>query len=315
MGVIQGYLVYGGVVAVRKIEVEDTFAEAFPMWVSRVLITATNEKWALTSAQAATGFGVSIIMSPAEAGIERVLSPKETPDGRPGVLIHFYHNSGFGLKDQLLRRTGQCILTCPTTAAFDGRGDLAVKKLKIGRSVRYFGDGFEKKDTIGGRTVWRIPVMEGEFIVEDKFGVKMGVAGGNFLILAESQKAGLEAAERAVEEVVGKVEGVVMSFPGGVCRSGSKVGSMKYKLPASTNQFYCPVLKEVVPDSKIPEGVKCVYELIYNGLGLRPVKEAMKRGIEAAAKVPGVVKISAANFGGKLGPFKIHLKKLGLELN
>lgn len=298
----------------RKIEIEDTFAEAFPMWVSRVLITGINEKWALISARAATGFGVSVIMSPAEAGIERVLSPQETPDGRPGVLVQFYHNSGHFLKDQLLKRTGQCILTCPTTAAFDGLGDLAVKRLKIGRSLRYFGDGFEKKDTVGGRSVWRIPVMEGEFLVEDKFGVKMGVAGGNFLILAEDQKAGLEASERAVEDVLGKVEGVVMSFPGGVCRSGSKVGSMKYKLPASTNQFYCPALRETVPETKIPEGVKSVYEIIYNGIGLKPVKEAMKRGIEAAVKVPGVVKISAANFGGKLGPFKIHLKKLDLEI-
>ena len=296
------------------VEIEDTFAEAFPMWVSRILITATNEKWALTSAQAATGFAVSVIMSPVEAGIEKIISQAETPDNRPGVIIQMFHSSGHWLKDQMMRRVGQCILTCPTTAAFDALGDQAVKKLKIGSSLRYFGDGYQKKDVIQGRIVWRIPVMEGEFVIESKFGVKSGVAGGNFLILAESNEAALEAAEKSIEAVSGKIDGVTMTFPGGVCRSGSKVGSLKYKLPASTNQQYCPALRETVPDSKIPEGVKSVYEIIFNGLNLRCVKEAMKYGIEASIKVPGVVKISAANFGGKLGPYKIQLKKLGIEV-
>ncbi|MHC1564694.1 MAG: formylmethanofuran--tetrahydromethanopterin N-formyltransferase [Candidatus Hecatellaceae archaeon] len=293
------------------VEIEDTFAEAFPMWVSRILITAENEKWALTSAEAATGFAVSIIMSPAEAGIERTVPPSETPDGRPGVYIHIYHNTGFGLKDQLIRRVGQCILTCPTTAAFDGLAGRAVKRLKIGGSLRYFGDGFQKKDKVGDRTVWRIPVMEGEFVIEHRFGVKLGVAGGNFLILAENQKAGLEAAEKAVE-AIGHVEEVVLPFPGGVCRSGSKVGSMKYKLPASTNHLYCPALKDVVAETLIPKNVNNVYEIVINGLTLPAVRKAMKIGIEAAVQVPGVVKISAANFGGKLGPHKIQLKTLGI---
>lgn len=281
------------------------------MWVSRVLITAENEKWALNSARAATGFAVSIIMSPAEAGIERFASPSETPDGRPGVYIHIYHNTGFGLKDQLIRRVGQCILTCPTTAAFDGLAGRGVKRLKIGGSLRYFGDGFQKKDKVGDRVVWRIPVMEGEFIIEHRFGVKLGVAGGNFLILAESQKAGLEAAEKAVEAING-VEEVVLPFPGGICRSGSKVGSMKYKLPASTNHLYCPVLKDTVKETLVPENVNSVYEIVINGLTLKAVREAMKAGIKAAMQVPGIVKISAANFGGKLGPYKIYLKTLGI---
>ncbi|MHC1586113.1 MAG: formylmethanofuran--tetrahydromethanopterin N-formyltransferase [Candidatus Hecatellaceae archaeon] len=294
------------------VEIEDTFAEAFPMWVSRILITAENEKWALTSARAATGFAVSIIMSPAEAGIEGTVPPEQTPDGRPGVYIHIYHNTGFGLKDQLIRRVGQCILTCPTTAAFDGLGDRAVKRLKIGGSLRYFGDGFQKKDKIGDRTVWRIPVMEGEFIVEHRFGVKLGVAGGNFLILAENQKAGLEAAEKAVE-AIRHVKEVVLPFPGGICRSGSKVGSMRYKLPASTNHLYCPVLKEVVKETLVPKNVNSIYEIVINGLTLKAVREAMKVGIEAAMQIPGIIKISAANFGGKLGPYKIHLKTLGIS--
>jgi formylmethanofuran--tetrahydromethanopterin N-formyltransferase len=298
----------------RNVEIEDTFAEAFPMWASRLLITAANEKWAFTSAQAATGFAVSVIMSPAEAGIEKTVPQSGTPDGRPGVIIQVYHSSGHALKDQLMRRTGQCVMTAPTTAVFDAMGERAVKRLKIGSSLRYFGDGYQKKDTIGGRIVWCIPVMEGEFIIENKFGVKSGVAGGNFLVMADAANAGLVAAESAVEAVLGKVEGVIMSFPGGVCRSGSKVGSLKYKLPASTNQPFCPTLRSIVPETQIPENVKCVYELIYNGVNLASVKMAMKLGIEAAAKTPGVVKISAANFGGKLGPYKIQLKKLGLSL-
>ena len=295
------------------VEIEDTFAEAFPMWVSRILITADSEKWALTSARAATGFAVSVIMSPAEAGIEKTLSPEETPDHRPGVLIHLYHSSGHWLKDQMLRRIGQCVLTCPTTAVFDGMGDLAVKRLKIGGSLRYFGDGYQKRETMNGRTVWRIPVMEGEFIIEHRFGVKSGVAGGNFLILAESKEAALKAAEKVVETVSGMVDGVTMTFPGGVCRSGSKVGSLKYKLPASTNQLYCPTLRDIVSDTKIPENVKSVYEMIFNGLNLPSVKEAMKLGIESCLDIPGIIKISAANFGGKLGPYKVYLNKLGIK--
>lgn len=278
------------------------------------MITADSERWALTSARAATGFAVSVIMSPAEAGIERTVNPRETPDSRPGVIIQIYHNTGHGLKDQLLRRIGQCVLTCPTTAAFDAMGDKAVKRLKIGAALRYFGDGYQKKGKVGDRDIWRIPVMEGEFKIENRFGVKLGVAGGNFLILAENQKAGLEASERAVAATVGKVEGVIMSFPGGICRSGSKIGSLKYKLTASTNLAYCPTIRESFPDSTIPDDVGSVYELIYNGLNFTCVKEAMRKGIETTMETSGVMKISAANFGGKLGAHKLYLKKLGLKL-
>jgi len=291
--------------------VVDTFAEMFPMWVGRVLITAATEEWALTSARAATGFAVSIIMSPAEAGIEKTLPPEKTPDGRPGAVIQVYHTFGYGVKDQLIRRVGQCILTCPTTAAFNAM-EGAKKRLKIGASLRFFGDGFEKKDKIGNRTVWRIPVMEGEFLIEDRFGVKRGVAGGNFLILAKDQKAGLESAVRAAE-AIRRVEGAVLTFPGGVCRSGSKVGSMKYKLPASTNNPFCPTLKSVA-GSQLPAEVNSVYELVINGLDLQAVKQAMTEGVKAALRVPGVVKITAANYGGKLGPYRAYLKE-ALELS
>ncbi|MCD6243085.1 formylmethanofuran--tetrahydromethanopterin N-formyltransferase [Candidatus Bathyarchaeota archaeon] len=294
------------------VEIEDTFAEMFPMWVGRVLITAENEKWALTAANVATGFASSIIMSPAEAGVEGLVSPEETPDGRIGALIQIYHRTRAALKNQMVLRIGQCIMTCPTTAAFDGLPE-AKRKLKVGRSIRLFGDGFQRKSMVGDRKVWKIPVMEGVFIVEDIFGVAQAIAGGNFLILAENRSAGLKAAEEAVNAIKNNVRGVVLPFPGGVCRAGSKAGSLKYKLKASTNHPYCPVIRKLVPETKVTERVKCVYEIVINGLNLEVVKQAMAEGIKAAVKVPGIVKISAGNYGGRLGPYKAYLKDV-LEL-
>jgi len=294
------------------VEIEDTFAEMFPMWAGRILITADNEKWALTAARTATGFAASIIMSPAEAGIEGIVPPNKTPDGRVGTLIQIYHTTRRDLKTQMGLRIGQCIMTCPTTAAFNALPE-AKRKLKVGRSLRLFGDGFQKADVVAGRKVWRIPVMEGDFIVEDSFGVMRAVASGNFLILAESRKAGLQASEEAVKAISQKIRGVIMPFPGGICRSGSKVGSMKYKLAASTNHPFCPRLKKILPDSQVPENANSVYEIVINGLNSKVVKGAMAEGIKAAVKVPGVVKISAGNFGGKLGPFRAYLKEV-LEL-
>ena len=288
------------------VEVEETFAEAFPMVVGRILVTAANPSWAMTAGKTATGFASSIIMSPAEAAVEGgAVPPEETPDGRPGVYVQMWHRSRRELKLQMITRIGQCILTCPTTAAFDALPD-TVRKLKIGLALRKFGDGFQKRDRLGGRSVWRIPVMEGEFIIEDRFGVKKGVAGGNFIIMANSQAAALEAAEKAVQ-AMGTVEGVVLPFPGGICRSGSKVGSMKYKLPASTNHPFCPTLRTSISDSKIPETVQSVYELVFNGLDTEIIKRATGVGVAAAAKTSGVVKITAVNFGGKLGPYQIQL--------
>ena len=292
-----------------NVEIEDTFAEMFRMWVGRALITAENEKWALTAAEVATGFASSIIGSPAEAGIERLIPASETPDGRPGALIQIYQRTRSELKKQMIARIGQCVMTCPTTAVFNALHRTA-RKLEVGRSLRFFGDGFQKRDEMYGRKVWRIPVMEGEFIVENSFGVKRGVAGGNFFIMAENLKSGLSAAEAAVEAIRKNVEGVILPFPGGICRSGSKIGSLKYKLPASTNHFFCPKLRDIVPDSKVPEGVNTIYEIVINGLNLESVKKAMAEGIKAAADVPGVVKISAGNYGGKIGPIKVYLRDL-----
>jgi formylmethanofuran--tetrahydromethanopterin N-formyltransferase len=289
-------------------KIEDTFAEMFPLWAGRILITADNQKWALTAASVATGFATSVIMAPAEAAIERLVPADQTPDNRLGVFIQIYNRDRFELKHQLLERIGQCIMTCPTTAAFDGL-PVAKRKLNVGRSLRYFGDGFQKKATVGDRKCWKIPVMEGNFIVEDSFGATEAVAGGNFLILSQEKVSGLKAAVEAINAIKAKTTDVIMPFPGGICRSGSKAGSLKYKLKASTYHTYCPTLKTLVPDTQVPDNVNSVYEIVINGLTLDAVKNAVKQGVTAAASTPGVVKISAGNYGGKLGPYKAFLKE------
>lgn len=293
-------------------QIVDTFAEMFPMWSGRILITADSEKWALTAASVATGLATSIIMSPAEAGIEGVVPPEETPDNRVGVLIQIYNRNRFELKNQMILRIGQCIMTCPTASAFDAMPN-AKRKLKVGRSIRLFGDGFQRKGLVGNRKVWRIPVMEGEFIIEDTFGASEAIAGGNFLIFAKDKTSGLNASEAAVEAIKNKTKEVILPFPGGICRSGSKAGSLKYKLKASTNHPFCPRLKKLVSDSQLPENVNCVYEIVINGLTLEAVKKAMGEGIKAAANISGVIMISAGNYGGKLGPYRAFLKEV-LEL-
>jgi formylmethanofuran--tetrahydromethanopterin N-formyltransferase len=286
--------------------VQDTFAEMFPLWTGRILITAENQKWAEIAANVTTGFATSVIMAPAEAATERYVTAETTPDKRPGALVQIYNRDRFALKHQLMERIGQCIMTCPTTAAFNGLPGKRV--LRVGNSLRYFGDGFQKKTMVADRKCWKIPVMEGNFIVEDGFGAQEGVAGGNFMIFAENQVAGLQAAEAAADAIRTFAPDVIMPFPGGVCRAGSKAGSLKYKMKASTNHPYCPTLRTIVPDSVVPENVSSVYEIVMNGLSLEAVKNGMKQGVVAAAGVRGVVKISSGNYGGKLGPFKAFLK-------
>lgn len=294
------------------VKVQDTFAEMFALWAGRILITAQNEKWAQIAASVTTGFATSVIMAPAEAAIERPVPADQTPDKRPGILIQIYNRDRFELKHQLMERIGQCIMTCPTTAAFNGLTGKRV--LNVGSSLRYFGDGFQKKVMVGGRKCWKLPVMEGTFIVEDGFGAMEAVAGGNFMIFAETQQSGLKAAEAAADSIRANAPDVIMPFPGGVCRAGSKAGSLKYKMKASTNHPYCPTLRTLVPDSVVPENVQSVYEIVMNGLSLDAVKKGIKEGVVAAISVPGVVKISSGNYGGKLGPFKAFLKDaIGVE--
>ena len=291
----------------------DTYAEMFSMWAGRALVTAENEKWALTAARTATGFASSIIMSPAEAGIETTVSPEETPDRRPGVMIQVYQRERGALRLQMMYRLGQCVMTCPTAYAFDGLPK-AMRRMKVGKALSMFGDGYQERMKMGDRTVWKIPVMEGEFRIEERFGAMRGVAGGLFLVMADSVRNGLAATEASVEAIRARSKYVVLPFPGGICRSGSKTGSAKYKLGASTNQLYCPELRQSVPDSEIFDVVRSVYEVVINGLDMPAVTSAMATGMTTASGFEGVLGISAVNFGGRLGPYKAYLKEvLGLE--
>lgn len=285
------------------VTIDDTYAEAFPTWVARVIITAVTEEWAYKAAVEATGFATSAIGCPCEAGIESFLSGDETPDGRPGVAILICAGKK-KVKEQVVERLAECILTAPTTAVFDGLPDA---EERIAVKLHFFGDGYEYKKDVGGRNCWVIPIMNGEYVGEEDFGIVKGVAGGNFFVMGENQMAALVGAQAAVDAIA-SVCGVITSFPGGIVASGSKVGSTKYKfMPASTNEKYCPTLREKVPDSKVPEGVRAIYEIVIDGVDEDAVKEAMAEGIQAATTVPGVVFISAGNFGGSLGPFKINL--------
>jgi formylmethanofuran--tetrahydromethanopterin N-formyltransferase len=290
---------------IKGVEIEDTFAEAFEMWGARVLVTATNRRWVLTAAREATGFATSIIGCGCEAAIERELSLGETPDGRPGVSLLFFAPSAGDLEDQLLLRVGQAVMTCPTTACYNGLA--SDRQVVVGGKLRYFGDGFQISKLLEGRRFWRIPVMDGEFLVEERFGIQKGVAGGNLIILAETHEAALLAAEAAVG-AMRSVEGVALPFPGGIVRSGSKVGCRYRSLRASTNAAYCPTLRPLV-DSALPEGVNAAYEIVILGLCEEVVRAAMRAGIEPACR-PGVVRISAGNYGGKLGPVHIYLREL-----
>jgi formylmethanofuran--tetrahydromethanopterin N-formyltransferase len=294
------------VLTLNGTEIEDTFAEAFPMTAARLVVTAANDHWALAAARAATGYAASVIGCDAEAGLEQVLTPDQTPDGRPGISLLMFAFNRDALEKAVVNRVGQCVLTCPTTACYNGL-PVGEKAIKVGGNLRFFGDGWQASKLLEGRRYWRVPVMDGEFTCEDRFGTVKGVAGGNFLILAESQEAALRAAEAATE-AIGRVPGVILPFPGGVVRSGSKVGSKYKALRASTNDAYCPTLRGVVKTA-LPDGVNAVYELVIDGVSLDAVAAATRAGVRAACG-PGVRRISAGNYGGKLGPHHLRLHEL-----
>ena len=224
----------------NNVEIEDTFAEGFSMWGSRIIITASNTKWANTAASTMSGYATSVIACDCEAAVEREIVPEVTPDGRPGVAVMIFGFSKGKLSESMLNRIGQCVLTCPSTAVFNGlKKEETEDWLDIGKSLRFFGDGYQNKlrlnDGWGERNrFWRIPVMEGEFLAEEKIGAKKGVAGGNFLIMGSNESSTLIAAEKAID-AIHEVPKVITPFPGGLCRSGSKVGSKYPFLKASTN--------------------------------------------------------------------------------
>ena len=266
----------GAAMKLHGAEIVDTFAEAFPMWGARVVITAATPEWALEAGRSMTGFATSVIGCKCEASIERELAPDETPDGRPGVSALLFAMDREGVGKRLVERVGQCVLTSPTAACFNGLD--AEDTVDVGGQLRFFGDGYQASKVLDGQRYWRVPVMEGEFLVQERFGVVEGVAGGNIIMLGRDAESALRAAEAAAS-AMRSVEGVIMPFPGGIARSGSKVGSRYSALPASTNDVLCPTLRGQVEHTDVPPDVEAVFEIVIDGLALEPVREAMRRGL------------------------------------
>jgi formylmethanofuran--tetrahydromethanopterin N-formyltransferase len=298
-----------GALQLNGVTIDDTFAEAFPMKATRLVITAHTPAWAEHAALSMTGFATSVIACGCEAGIERRLDVGETPDGRPGISVLIFSMSGKELAKQVERRVGQCVLTCPTTAVYAGLDE--GEPIALGRNLRFFGDGWQISKMLGDRRFWRVPVMDGEFVCEETTALVKCVGGGNLLLLASDTDAALLAAETAVA-AMRRLPNVIMPFPGGVVRSGSKIGSKYAALSASTNDAFSPSLAPLTR-SELSPGVHCVMEIVIDGLSETDVAAAMRAGIAGVVGLGprrGAMRISAGNFGGKLGPFHFHLREL-----
>jgi formylmethanofuran--tetrahydromethanopterin N-formyltransferase len=287
-------------------QIDDTFAEAFAMRFTRLLVTAADPYWLNHAVQEFSGYSASVIACDAECGLDRMALETETPDGRPGAFLLAFGFSKKALQKAVANRVGQCVMTCPTTAVFDGLPE-AESRAPLGKQIRYFGDGFQKSKLVAGVRYWRIPVMDGEFVVQESVGVGKGVAGGNFILQASSKKDALDAARRAAE-ASRNCEDVIAPFPGGVARSGSKVGSRYKGLPASTSDPYCPTLRGRV-ESRLHPDANCAYEIVIDGVSFEAVAKAMVVGMQAAVG-KGVLAITAGNYGGKLGKHHFHLRQL-----
>ncbi len=294
---------------INGVFIDDTFAEAFPMKATRIIITAMNLKWATRAANALRGFASSVIACGCEADIEKELSPSETPDGRPGLSLLIFAMSIKDLEKHVPIRVGQSVMTTATTACYAGIDD--GEQIAMGKNLRYFGDGFQISKKINGRQFWRIPVMHGEFVCENTTGSTKAIGGGNFLVLAKTTRHALTACEKAVGEIQ-KVPGVITSFPGGIVGSGSKVGSKYNFLPASTNEAFCPTLKGQV-NSELSDEIGSVLEIVIDGLDEESINKAMRVGIETVCSFglkKGICRVSAGNYGGGLGPHHFHLRKI-----
>ncbi len=289
--------------------IEDTYAEAFEMPFARLIVTAVDRYWLERAAAAFCGYASSVIGCDAECGIERFVSAMETPDGRVGVALLAFATSRERLAAAVTNRTGQCLMTCPTTAVFNGLESETT--FPLGGKLRYFGDGFQKSKRPGSRRFWRVPVMDGEFIVEDTVGTSKGVAGGNLIIVARTTASALIAAQAAVA-AIDKLDGCITPFPGGIARSGSKVGSRYKNQIASTAEWFCPTLRGRV-ESRLPAEAEAALEIVIDGIDESSVRRAMAGGITAALQSPAgkdVLAVTAGNFGGRLGKCLIRLREL-----
>lgn len=294
---------------VNGVEIVDTFAEAFSIKACRLIITALTSRWARIAGAEFCGNATSVIACDVEAAVERDLSPEETPDGRPGIAVLVFAFSRDALQKSLPVRVGQCVLTCPTTACYDGlpQGEVE-KQIQIGGALRYFGDGLQISKQIDGRRYWRIPVMDGEFLCEDRFQTVTGIAGGNLIFCGTDLPSTLKAAEAAAD-AMRQCPGIALPFPGGIVRSGSKVGSKYRGLRASTNEAYCPTTRPLTV-SGLPPRCGAAYEIVIDGLDAPAIQLAMRTGLQAALSSPSLLRITAGNYGGQLGKFHFHLKDL-----
>ena len=295
---------------INGIRIDDTFAEAFGMSAAGIIITADSAKWARQAAVTMTGFGTSVIGCGAECGIDHEIAADKTPDGRPGVRVLVFGFAPDAVTPQLKNRVGQCVLTSPGSACFNGLD--SDTKIKLSSGVRYFGDGWQSSKKLGEKRFWRIPVMDGEFIIEDEIGVTTdGVGGGNLLIHGNDRVGLLEVTEAAVAAIANVPE-VITPFPGGIVRSGSKVGSKYAGVVASTNNAYCPTLRGTT-ETALDDTTVAVLEIVIDGLTSDAVAAAMTAGLKTIVETgasKGVTRVSAGNYGGSLGQFHYHLKDL-----
>ncbi|MEO9932748.1 formylmethanofuran--tetrahydromethanopterin N-formyltransferase [Rhodopirellula bahusiensis] len=308
-------------ISIAGVSIEDTFAEAFDMKATRLILTADDRRWCEESATAMCGFGTSVIACGLEIAVEQTLTPDQTPDGRPGVAILAFGMSGKDLEKQVPRRAGQCVLTCPTTALYGGipgGRDIHPKRVPIGKSLRFFGDGNQISKQIqhlgaDGKSrpvrYWRIPVMDGEFVCQHDVGRVDAIGGGNFILVGQSMQS-VTVASRAAIDAMRELPGIITPFPGGTTRSGSKVGSKYAALFASTNDAFCPVLREVT-SSDLPAEANAAIEVVIDGMSFDEIAESMRSGITAACEAgasEGLLSVTAGNYGGKLGRhhFKLH---------
>lgn len=291
-------------------EIEDTYAEAFDGYYSEILVTAKDRKWLMAALNSATGYATSGIGCSCEAGIDQILNSEETPDRRIGATMQFWipswkKDAVRELELESIHRIGQCILTSPTARVFNAT--ISEDKFEIGKKLGFFGDGFQKEERRYNRTVINIPVMMGEFLIEKEIGYANGVMGGNLWFFCSTEDSAIESAERAVKGI-DKIRGAVTTFPGGVCASGTKIGSRYKSLVASTNLELCPSMRNRIEGSKVPEGVNSISEIVINGISEDIVRNSMLAGIKAATGTEDLLKISAGNYGGKLGNYRIYTK-------
>jgi len=293
-------------VKIGETEIEETFAEAFPMHYVSLVITAEDEYWLEAALSEVTGYSASVISCDAETGVSSYIAKEDTPDGRPGALVLIFGFSADALQKSVPNRVGQCVMTCPSTAVYDGNADSGTR-IGLGKQIRFFGDGFQKSKMIGERRYWRVPVMDGEFLVQDTLNVAAGVGGGNIILQSSCKHAGLAAARRGAEAIA-TCDGVIAPFPGGVARSGSKVGSVYKALPASTSEAYCPTLRGRVA-SKLLENTTVAYEIVIDGVNEDAVAKAMATVARAVAG-ESILRIGAGNYGGELGKYHFHLHEI-----